>query len=87
MAPVQGVVRALAQRLGGMEAADMLGFSEKRASPNRHPTGRPTSCVWCRTRRRRSRTPQPQCWEATPRRSKIANSIIRSDDAAAAADV
>jgi len=55
------VLLALAQGLGGKEAADMLGISEPTVRSHlqhifskTNTPGRPTSCACCRTRRLRS---------------------------------
>jgi DNA-binding CsgD family transcriptional regulator/PAS domain-containing protein len=89
------VVLALAQGLGGKESADMLGISETTVRTHlkhifsKTNTGRQADLVHLlHNSASPIRTPQPtQGRDASLRRSKIDNGIIRSDDAAATADL
>ena len=88
------VVLALAQGLGGKEAADMLGISETTVRTHLKrifsKTGTARQADVVRLLHNAAppiRVPQQQGREATTRRSKIANGILRSDDAATAIDL
>jgi DNA-binding CsgD family transcriptional regulator len=84
---------ALAQGLGGKEAADMLGISETTVRTHlRHIFSKTDTSRQADVLRLLQnstppiRAPQRPDRKATQRRSKGGNSIIRSDDAATAAD-
>jgi len=88
------VLLALAQGLGGKEAADMLGISEPTVRTHLKnifsKTDTPRQADLLRLLQNATppvRIPRQQDREATQRRSKNGNGIIRSDDAAAAIGV
>jgi DNA-binding CsgD family transcriptional regulator/PAS domain-containing protein len=88
------VVLALAQGLGGKEAADMLGISETTVRTHlRHIFSKTDTARQADLLRLLQNStppilaPQRPGQKATQRRSKSGNGIIRSDDAAAAVDV
>jgi DNA-binding CsgD family transcriptional regulator/PAS domain-containing protein len=88
------VVLALAQGLGGKEAAEMLGISEPTVRTHlkrifsKTDTARQADLVrLLQNATPPIRAPERQDRRATPRRSKEANSILRSDDAATAVDL
>jgi DNA-binding CsgD family transcriptional regulator len=88
------VVLTLAQGLGAKEAADMLGISEPTVRTHlkhifsKTDTNRQADLVrLLQNSAPPIGTPQQEGRTATPRRSKNANGIIRSDDAAATIDL